>query len=139
MLIGSGSGSKNGTPVSSPVISRRVLNSLPEKEVDSSAKTPEAIRKQMDRISPPIHYRSAKRDLHRPQSAGVGYQLSPRTLRRLEQKHQVAKLQQEGKLDLLSQEGTGIRFSPPVSPQTARRIVLKGGVNNRRFTVARTR
>ena len=60
--------------------------------------------------------------------------LSPKTLRRLEHKHQLAKLQQSLQL------GSSPANSPPMSPQTARRIfIVKGGAQNRRFTVARTR
>lgn len=130
------------TPTSSPAISRRFLSSVPEKGIDRSSTTPEMGRKRVDRIMPSMNVQSANRDLelHGAPPRGVGYHLSPRTLRRLEHKHQVAKLRQENKLDILGQESSSLRFSPPVSPQTARRlIVLKGGANTRRFTVARTR
>lgn len=60
--------------------------------------------------------------------------LSPKTLRRLEQKHHLAKLQQS------LQIGASPANSPPASPQMHRRVVfVKRGVENRRFTVARTR
>ena len=133
-------------PLSSPALSRRFgkLSSVPEKE-EITDKKPKAypVRKVFRQAVqiPAMRINSAKTDDDNtsedssPPAAPRMYHLSPRTLRRLEQKHQLAKMQQAIRIDLSPQSQ-----SPPMSPQTRRKIIImRGGRNARRFTVARTR
>ena len=136
------------SPLSSPALSRRFgkLTSVPEKD-EITDKKPQVyptrkIFRQTVKI-PSMRISSAKADKtdddtsedSSPPAPPLVYHLSPRTLRRLEHKHQLAKMQQAIRIDLSPQTQ-----SPPMSPQTRRRIIIKrGGHNTRRFTVARTR
>ena len=99
---------------------------LPEKSVDSSQSS---MRGQVA-TAMPAKSPTQDIDMDNSKAASAGYQLSPRTLRRLEQTHQVAKLQQEKRT---------FDLSPPISPRTYRKLILAKGANVRRFTVARTR
>ena len=110
----------------SPVLIPRadMLRTLPEKTL-SSIKHEAAIK----RGGASRNLSNLDSELGSTQATAAGYHLSPKTLRRLEHKHQVAKLQQE------KQEW---ELSPPASPQTSRKRTLLKGAANRRFTVART-
>ena len=136
------------SPLTSPALSRRFgkLSSVPEKE-EITNKKPQAyptrkVFRQAVKI-PSMRINSVKVDKtdddtsedSSPPAPPLIYHLSPRTLRRLEHKHQLAKMQQAIRIDLSPQNQ-----SPPMSPQTRRRIIImRGGRNERRFTVARTR
>ena len=128
---------KTKNSVSPSALPRRLamLNSLAEKcEIpEENSETQQQVRMR-GQVVPSMHdkSRSQDSDAENCKAACAGYQLSPRTLRRLEHKHQVAKLQQEKRT---------FDLSPPVSPRTYRKLILTrgGAINARRFTVARTR
>ena len=110
-----------------------MLKSLSEKREFMKNQDSLSLRKTIRRVVPSMQVKppSQDGDCESSRPAGVGYHLSPKTLRRLEHKHQVAKLQQDKRT---------FDLSPPVSPQTYRKLILtRGGANSRRFTVARTR
>jgi len=137
---------------SSPAFSRRCgnLSSLPEKPsalvpassyADEESKSASTDFLKTEIKVPEVFPRRHMAVNLCPPCPGFAPHLSPGTLRRLEHKHQVAKLRQE-------QQQTGFSLlggvspgpSPPASPQTMKRIIVRhGGESTRRFTVARTR
>ena len=141
----------HASPLSSPALARRFgkLSSVPEKD-EITNKKPQAyptrrVFRQAVKI-PAMRINSVQADKtddetsedSSPPPTPLVYHLSPRTLRRLEHKHQLAKMQQAAiRIDL---SPTPQNQSPPMSPQTRRRIIImRGGRKERRFTVARTR
>lgn len=67
--------------------------------------------------------------------------LSPMTLKRLESKHQAAKIRQQfsSKLAIHSPDGLSPASSPNSSPSAIRRVIMKRGGDRRRFTLAKMR